>query len=313
MNTKLAQRTFFIRAQSSELNDRAFDQELLPQFFHLFHRRSLSSLERVVFDLRRVRWGNPYGALGIVLMAEVLRDYSPWSLEAWLAQPQRRKRNTWLAHIGLPQAMAGLAAVQGDLQDEAELVSRFRFLPITGLPPRRADQMKLLKDVAVHTHAVLVREFAYDAVQAGRFITALSELCTNIYDHSTPGGEVRGFIAMQAYRDTVKFAVMDLGIGIPKSLRGRFDLDDAQLIQKAFEPGVSARQDEGRGLGLARVAEIVEHQHGILNIRSGRAKVLLRGRQRHREIHKLQHRNTFPGTQIGILLRRVGSGKKETR
>lgn len=313
MGTNVAQKTFYIRARSAELNDRAFDQELLPQFFHLFHRKSLSSLDRVVFDLRRVNWGNPYGAMGIVLMGEVLQDYSPWTLEVWLAHPnQKRQRNTWLAHIGLPRAMAPLAHLVGNLQDDVQLASRYRFLPITALPSSRDQQLRLLKDVAVQTYEVLVRKFQYDAVQAGRFITALSELCTNIYDHSTPGGEVRGFIAMQAYRDAVKFAVMDLGIGIPKSLRPHYaELEDSALIQKAFEPGVSARQTEARGLGLTRVCEIVERQHGIFNIRSGRAKVLVVGQKRHREVHKLQHQSMFPGTQIGILLRRVGT-KKET-
>lgn len=307
METNIAQKTFYIRAKSAELNDRAFDQELLPQFFHLFQRKSLSDFDRVVFDLRRVNWGNPYGALGIVLLGEVLRDFSPWELELWLAHPQQRKRNTWLGHIGLPQAMKDLAEVAGDLEDETDVATRFRFLPITALPSDKSKQVNLLKDIAMNTHQVLVKQFHYDAVQAGRFITALSELCTNIYDHSTsPGGQVRGFIAMQAYKDSVKFAVMDLGIGIPKSLRSRFPgLDDSELIQKAFEPGISARHEEARGLGLTRVAEIVEHQDGILNIRSGKAKVLLLGRQRHREIHKLQHALTFPGTQIGILLRRV--------
>ena len=308
METKLAQRTFYIRARSAELNDRAFDAELLPQFFHLFHRQSLSSLDRVVFDLRRVNWGNPYGALGIVLMGEVLRDYSPWALELWLAHPnQQRKRNTWLAHIGLPQAVDGRAEVVGHLHEDADQPNRCRVLPITALPPSKDQQVRVLKDIALKTHEVLVQDFHYDAVQAGRFITALSELCTNIYDHSTPGGQVRGYVAMQAYQDTVKFAVMDLGIGIPKSLRSRFEgLDDGGLIQKAFEPGVSARHAEGRGLGLTRVCEIVERQHGILNIRAGRAKVLVLGRPRQREVHTLKHPSPFPGTKIGIFLRRVG-------
>src|SRR5574337_1247409 len=115
METQVAQRTFVIRARSAELNDRAFDSELLPQFFHLFHRQSLSSLDRVAFDLRSISWGNPYGALGVVLVAEV--------------------------------------------QDDPQLVERYRFLPITALPKDRAEQMKLLKDVAVGTHEVLVRDF----------------------------------------------------------------------------------------------------------------------------------------------------------
>jgi anti-sigma regulatory factor (Ser/Thr protein kinase) len=314
MAMKTAQRTFYIRPQSNELNDRTFDQELLPQFFHLFHRKSLSSLERVIFDLRRVAWGNPYGAMGIVMMAEVLRDYSPWEMELWLTHPnQVRRQKTWLGHIGLPKAMEGLAKIEGELDDETDVAERFRFLPITALPANRSDQMRLLTKIAVSTNDLLVNEFHYDAVQAGRFITALSELCTNIYDHSSPLGDVHGFIAMQAYQDTVKFAVMDLGIGIPKSLRSQYeDLEDSQIIQKAFEPGVSARESEARGLGLARVAEIVKRQHGVFNIRSGRAKVLLLGRQGRREIFKLQQKATFPGTQIGILLRRVQSELKET-
>jgi len=313
MATTHAERTFVIRAKSSELNDRAFDSELLPQFVHLFQRKSLSELDRVLLDLRSVSWGNPYGALGVVLLCEVLWDYSPLPIQILLADARRqRRRNTWLGHIGLPAAVSELATVQGNLEDEAALASRYRYLPITRLPGEREAQSRLLKEIAIHTHAVLVRDFNYDAVQAARFITALSELCTNIYDHSAPGGRVRGFIAMQAYKDTVKFAVMDLGVGIPKSLRSQYaDLDDASLVLRALEPGVSARQH--RGLGLARVCEIVERQRGILNIRTGRCKVLVRGRRRQRELHTLKQHTTFIGTQIGILLRRVApEGKKES-
>jgi len=236
-------------------------------------------------------------------LCEVLRDYSPWELEIWLAPSQQHRRNTWLAHMGLPQAVAGLATVKGHWEDETQLATRYRYLPITALPDAPAGQVRLLKDIALHTYEVLVNDFRYDAVQASRFITALSELCTNIYDHSAPRGSVRGYIAMQAYRDTVKFAVMDLGIGIPKSLRHRYSLDDAALLQKAFEPGVSAC--ENRGLGLSRVGQIVERQHGILNVRSGRAKILLLGRERHRTLYRLTQKSAFQGTQIGILLRRV--------
>lgn len=299
MTVTHAGRAFVLRARSAELNDRAFDAELLPQFVHLFRRKSLSDLERVVLDLRAVRWGNPYGALGIVLLCEVLRAYSPWTIEILLGQARSPRRNTWLAHIGLPEAVAELARVRGALEDAPELASRFRYLPITRLSGAPQEQGRVLKRVAQASHAVLVEDFGYDEVQAARFITALSELCTNIYDHSAPGGEVCGFLAMQAYRDAVKFAVMDLGIGIPKSLRTRYALEDAHLILKALEPGVSVRH--GRGLGLARVCQIVERQRGILNIRSGRAKVLVLGRSR----RLLAQPASFLGTQIGILLRRI--------
>jgi hypothetical protein len=51
-------------------------------------------------------------------------------------------------------------------------------------------------------------------------------------------------------------AVGDASIGIQTSLRERYgDLDEAEAIRQALEPGVSGNEDPGRGRGLSEVVE----------------------------------------------------------
>lgn len=287
---------YCIATQSHELNDKAFDDEILPQLLPLFSQGSRPSINKLIIDLRSIEWGNPYGALGVALLCRMLREKTNGALEIRLPT-KNSKLLSWLTHIGFLNGRP----VKPEKDED------YRFIPITQIAPTKEDGSNSLRELIVKVQKLLGEDFGYPMVEASRFITALSELCHNIYDHSAPNGTPHGYIAMQAYRDTVKFAVMDLGIGIPNSLRLKHPIaDDRKAIAVALLPGVSSQ--EGRGLGLYRVRHIVAQHRGILNIRSGRAKVLVHGDSK--EIRTFKQPGCFAGTQIGILLRR---GLKEER
>ncbi len=293
---------YCIVTRSRELNDRAFDDEILPQLLALSPQKPWAPISKLIIDLRSIEWGNPYGALGITLLRRMLREQAKGTVEVRLPS-KNNKLLSWLMHIGF---LNGTSA-------KTEHVEGFSVIPITRIAPTNTDGSSTLHELVVKVQKLLVGDFDYPLVEASRFITALSELCHNIYDHSAPNGTPHGYIAMQAYRDTVKLAVMDLGIGIPNSLRRKHPIaDDRKAIAVALLPGVSSQ--EGRGLGLYRVRGIVEQHRGILNIRSGRAKVIVTGGSK--EIRTYKQMGNFPGTQIGILLRRqktVESQKSESR
>jgi len=281
---------YCIVTRSRELNDKAFDDEILPQLPVLFSQKSRVPISKLIIDLQSIEWGNPYGALGVTLLCRMFREQAKGTVEVRLPN-KNNKFLSWLTNIGF---LNGTSA-------KAEHVEGHRFIPITQITPTKAYGSSSLHELVVRVQRLLVEEFDYPLIEAARFITALSELCHNIYDHSAPNGTPHGYIAMQAYRDTVKFAVMDLGIGIPSSLRKKHPItDDRKAIAVALLPGVSSQ--EGRGLGLYRVRSIVAQHRGILNIRSGRAKVLVSGDSK--EIRTYKQPSGFAGTQIGILLRR---------
>ena len=108
--------------------------------------------------------------------------------------------------------------------------------------------------------------------------TAVAAAAENVLDHSE--SPIGAFIAAQTYRGTgLELACVDLGLGIPATLRRRSEyshLGDAAVIQKALEDGVTSaqRDDQGRGAGLADLCKTVRRAgHSTLTIQSGHANV----------------------------------------
>ena len=84
---------------------------------------------------------------------------------------------------------------------------------------------------------------------------AIDEIFNNISDHST---EEIGSIFGQFFpkNNTIKIAVSDFGIGIPKSIEDKFSLQlpDNQLIEHALKEGVSSQSvPQNRGAGLSNI------------------------------------------------------------
>lgn len=295
--------------KNRELNDKTFDNNLLlqlnPLYWTVTKNGRIPSVKRVVVDLQQVRYANPYGALGIVVLCEILHRIFHQKVELLLPSDDGGLQfSSWLDSLGFLNAVEDIANIKGYCHTP-HVNSNLNFIPVTRLKTWD-DVFKAIDEIEAKVQGILVEKLEYSREEAYRFVTIISELCQNIYYHSAPDGNPHGYISMQAYSNNLKFAVMDLGIGIPKALKAKYLLDDdREAIRLACEAGITSK-DRG-GLGLYRTAQIVERAGGYLNIRSGTAKVLFTPRGR----HYVSDRKVFSfwRTQIGILLPRKNESK----
>ncbi len=128
---------------------------------------------------------------------------------------------------------------------------------------------------------------------------AITEAMTNSVQHAYPGRSIGGFPVLRGRwwatgsydraRQRLNVLIYDQGIGIPATLPssklwdritsripGFKELmpDDARLIEEAIQEGRSSKNTEGRGLGLAEIADLVYNSPGgYLRIISGRGEV----------------------------------------
>lgn len=288
---------------NGELNDKNFDEGILHQlnflYWEITKNGKVPSVKRVVVDLQEIRYGNVYGALGIVVLCKILRSIFKRKVDLLLPSDDENSRfSSWMDSLGFLSAVADVANIKGYSSTPYTNPSPSPdFIPVITIKTW-GDVFKAIDEVEEKVQSILVRKLEYSREEAYRFVTILSELCQNIYYHSRPNGAPHGYIAMQAYNHNLKFAVMDLGVGIPETLKAKYQLDDdREAICLACNAGITSK-DRG-GLGLYRTVEILDQAGGCLNIRSGTAKVLFSPKGRHRIPDVC-----FWGTQIGILLPR---------
>ena len=133
-------------------------------------------------------------------------------------------------------------------------------------------------------------------------LNIISELCSNIYQHS---GDPRGFVMIQRYQHyslnqvEVILAAGDLGMGIRGSLAAKHpELGNAPLdyIQVAMA-GSSSRESGRGGLGLRVVEETVGKEGGYVWLRSETAAIRSYGPNRHYPFTDLA---AMPGTQVVV-------------
>ncbi|MCC6190550.1 MAG: sensor histidine kinase [Anaerolineales bacterium] len=149
------------------------------------------------------------------------------------------------------------------------------------------------------------RIFAYWLGDVGSLLTALSELCTNLYEHSQ---DPSGCVLIQKNdwpsqgQVVVRMAVGDLGQGIRGSLSARhgpFGSEPIDYIRAAMD-GRTARASGRGGLGLRRVEQIAQSKQGYLWLRSETAAMLSRGPGTQDMQANLA---LIPGTQVAVEIR----------
>ncbi|MBN1531918.1 MAG: sensor histidine kinase [Spirochaetes bacterium] len=138
------------------------------------------------------------------------------------------------------------------------------------------------------------------------FVTVISELCQNIYEHSMDSG----YLAMQTYmmgkENIVRLVISDSGIGIRKSFEQRQDIrygSVAELIEKSITLPISSKREFG--YGLCQVNSIVKMLKGIIFIRSENAYVTSLYHKKMQDSAVMFLKNdlsSFNGTQISITL-----------
>ena len=139
------------------------------------------------------------------------------------------------------------------------------------------------------------------------FITVISELCQNIFEHSMNSG----YISMQTYsvgnKNTFCLAICDSGIGIKESLKNKIEEKEnnsADYIKSALFTPISSKRDFG--FGLCQVNSIIERLNGSIFIRSYDAFVAALYNTKKdisgQKIFQKTDLSKFQGTQIAITL-----------
>lgn len=292
-----------------------FDREALSCLSTL---RESCDCGRVYLDLSDMRFVTPFGLLGVTLICRHIKEAT--DKKVYLKLPDNHNVATYMGRMGFFQTTKRWAKQSlkwnGEDGEGWELATPLPtgkspvLLEITKIE-RTQDTEDVVARVRSKTATILHQDFNYTENDIANFCTALSETCENICLHSQDWG----FVAIQSYRNKVKMAVFDLGIGIRQSLTGRAEQlgqewNDCKSILKAMEWGISRFDDEGRGIGLAGVKDIVQKWRGSMQIRSGTGKIIVNHeKQRGYTIPDLPY---FPGTQICISLPKLPmSSKKE--
>lgn len=184
-----------------------------------------------------------------------------------------------------------------------------RLMEITPIPSDEQLNEGAVQEALQRMRTILDNSTSRDPNSIIRLCTMLSEITQNVV-HSLD----QGFAIVQRYRTNgsalvqnyrVVISVVDLGIGIEGSLRHSATplllhsetplVSGSDYILKALEVGVTSRASGG-GLGLHYVRSLVQEWRGALTIRSGRARVQIRGDK----ITRADDLTQMPGTQVTI-------------
>jgi anti-sigma regulatory factor (Ser/Thr protein kinase) len=177
-----------------------------------------------------------------------------------------------------------------------------RLLEIIEIPGKERESVKVV--FRKRSRNILKYWFAPNIIDY--FVTVISELCQNIFEHSLDSG----FIAIQTYSmgtdHTFRIAICDSGIGIRESFSDKKNISyesSAQLIEKVLTTPLSSKRRYG--YGLCQVNAIMEELRGSVFIRSEDASIsIMHHRKKGGSTYSFLKNELppFPGTHISISL-----------
>lgn len=186
--------------------------------------------------------------------------------------------------------------------------SSSKLIEITGIPNKERQSVNVISSVIAlfRKRSPGILRFWMSEAAVDYFVTVMSELCQNIFEHSLD----TGYLAIQTYRagneNIARLVISDSGIGIMKSFGGRPDVvygSGAELIEMAVTRPLSSKREFG--YGLCQVNSIVERLKGTLFIRSENSSLTALYNRKDKSSKYMFHRNglaLFNGTQISISL-----------
>jgi anti-sigma regulatory factor (Ser/Thr protein kinase) len=180
-----------------------------------------------------------------------------------------------------------------------------RTIELIDIPNKERESIKAIGSVislfrrrASHILKFFVAENTVDML-----VTAISELCQNVFEHSLDSG----YFAAQAYdlekSHILRLVIADSGIGIEESFASKKDTvpeKGSAVILKALTTPISSKR--AFGYGLCQVNSIVSRLSGSLFIRSGNASVAMVNSETRIGSFCKDNLSPFPGTQISITL-----------
>jgi hypothetical protein len=261
---------------------------------------------RILFDATHVRWADPYGMVGLLLLGEAVRGAGEPPV---LKLPDSSDVVSYMGRMAFLEHADTIFEVKGPRararHDGGASDVLLEVTPVNS----HADVHRVVDLVNTRGMQILTSQLHYPRAEAFQFSVILSEVCQNIIEHAEAGG----WVATQTYnwskkvgRKVVVIAVMDLGIGFRASLAGAHAArhehwDDAAALEAAFRHGHTRFHDPGRGQGIQQIRKMVDRWDGRVSIRSGTARIA--DIPSWDEGESLQtHLPHLPGAQIGIVL-----------
>lgn len=257
-------------------------------------------------DMSRVSFIEPYSMVSFLLMGRSCF----------------RKRGERLKLVNIPihihQYLArmdffknDIFSIQADL-DEGLFLKRStessRLIEITEIPNKERQGANVIASVIsrFRKRASVILKYWMDDTVTDYFVTVISELCQNIFEHSLD----TGFVSIQTYRtgkeNIVRLVISDSGVGIAGSFESGRGIDyksPADLIEKTLTLPISSKRDFG--YGLCQVNSIVERLKGTILLRSNDASLSALYNKKGGSGNYMFQRDglvLFEGTQITISL-----------
>ena len=183
-----------------------------------------------------------------------------------------------------------------------------RVIEITEIPNKERESISAISDIIglFRKRAKFILKYWLSPTIIDYFVTVISEVCQNIFEHSLDSG----YCAMQTYTmgsdRIVRLVIADSGIGFRESFSGKTDLSyesTAKLIEMALTTPISSKRRFG--YGLCQVNAIIEKLGGGIYIRSCDGSVAVMHNRKQSGSNYSFLRNDLPwfsGTQISISL-----------
>lgn len=260
----------------------------------------------VLFDLRRLRWIDPNGMLGILAAGRVAAEAGA---APRISLPDQAEVTSYLDRMGFQRAARevfefGTASKWRRRPRASDVL--LEITPVT----KNSDVHEVVDRVQSRAGAILSNTLGYPASAVVQFSVILSEVCQNIIEHA----ERPGWVAAQSYnwkrrlgRQVAVIAVADIGRGFRASLEdehaSRFGerWGDVAALEAAFLMGLTRFPDTGRGQGIQQIRKQVGRWNGLLSIRSGTARIADTPDWSSKPPLEEDLR-PFPGAQINIIL-----------
>jgi len=285
-------------------------ESLLGQLFNI----DLAHAQKLEIDLSGVEFIDPYGMVGLLEVGRHNLNFT--NRKPILHLPILDSVVKYMERMNFFELAGEFYIIRADRLSKGGSYMRKGYsdvlLELTRIE-NSLDIHSIVTEVKKRAKSILQTHLHYDEGAIAGFIVALSEVCQNIPEHS----EDIGLVGIQKYfyekklnKNVVKIAVMDLGIGIKKSLGPKFSAlygrkwSDLMAIEKALFEGASRYEDLGRGHGLIKVREFVERWNGRISIRSRTAKVTTIPKWDRGSSLRVAL-SSFPGTQINITLPQI--------
>ena len=262
--------------------------------------------EKTILDMSKVSFMEPYSMLSFLLLG---RNYLRKTGEKLKLTNIPIHIKQYLTRMDFFES--GVFSLTDSLKDFVLFKrnsSSKKLLEITMIPNKERQGIDVISSVIelFRKRASMILKYWMNDSVTDYFVTVISELCQNIFEHSLD----TGYIAMQTYssgnENIARLVIADSGIGILKSFSGRYDLQysgGSDLIEMALTTPISSKREFG--YGLCQVNSITERLNGTIFIRSDESSLAALYGKKEKILKYIFHRNDlspFSGTQISISL-----------